>query len=131
MYEIESGKHDSDEVIARTIESQEITVSAAIFFTDSVALSCKHLAQIDEIIDSLAEGWSLARIARVDLAILRLSIVELLIGLEDPTPPEPVIINEAVVLAKKFSTADSGKLINGILASIVKDKEKYQSMLVS
>jgi len=129
MYEIQSGGHDPDVVIARTIEDQEITPSASEFFTDSVKLASDKMEITDVIIAELAEGWKIERIARVDLAILRLTIVELLLGIEDPPPPDPVVINEAVVLAKKFSTADSGKFINGILASIVKDREKYLSML--
>jgi len=129
MYEIEAGKHDPEVVIARTIESQGISVAAAEFFSASIRLAWEYRELSDRVISELSEGWKIDRIARIDLAILRLTIVELLIGLEDPTPPDPVIINEAVVLAKKFSTADSGKFINGILATIVKNKQKFQSML--
>ena len=129
IYEIESGGHDLEIVIERTVELQEISASSSGFFTDSVRMAWVNHETTDKIIEELAEGWRLERIAKVDLAILRLAIVELLVGLEDPPPPDPVVINEAVVLAKKFSTADSGKFVNGILASVVKNKEKYQSMM--
>lgn len=129
MYEIQSGKHDPEVVIARTIEMQEVEAPADKFLADAVRLACENKERVDKIIEALAVGWKLDRIARIDLAILRLAIVELLIGLEEPPPADPVVINEAVVLAKKFSTEDSGKFVNGILASVVKDKEKYRGML--
>lgn len=129
IYEIEVGKHDPDEVIARTIEMQGVEPPADEFLRNAVGLAWEKREKVDEIIEKLAVGWKLERIARIDLAILRLAIVELLIGLEEPPPGDPVVINEAVVLAKKFSTEDSGKFVNGILASVVKDKDKYRNML--
>lgn len=129
MYEIDVGKHDPEVVLERTIESQDVQGAAQTFLRSSVRLAWGQRAVVDEIIGELAVGWRLERIAKVDLAILRLTIVELLIGLEDERPPDAVAINEAVVLAKKFSTQDSGKFINGILATVVRNKEQYQSAL--
>jgi len=128
LYEIELGGHDVDAVVERTIESQDVQPQAREYLRDSVGRSWKHHEIVDKIIETLAVGWKLERIAKIDLTILRLSIVELLLGIEDPSPPDPVVINEAVVLAKKFSTEDSGKFVNGILASVVKAKEKYIAM---
>ena len=128
-FEIEVGHQECDEVISRTIEEQEIMGNSRQFLDAIVRLTCEYTEKIDLIIAELATGWSLERIAKVDLVILRMAIVEILKGLEDPPPPDAVIINEAIVLAKKFSTADSGRFINGILASVVKSKEKYISQL--
>lgn len=70
------------------------------------------LAAIDERIRSLAENWDFSRIARIDLAILRLSIFEMLFRKDIP----PVVsINEAIDLSKLFSNADAKRFINGIL----------------
>jgi len=67
---------------------------------------------IDERIRSLAENWDFTRIARIDLAILRLSIFEMLFRKDIP----PVVsINEAIDLSKLFSNADAKRFINGIL----------------
>lgn len=67
---------------------------------------------IDEHIRSLAENWDFSRIARIDLAILRLSIYEMLFRNDIP----PVVsINEAIDLSKLFSNADAKRFINGIL----------------
>jgi len=128
-YEIEVGKHDADECIRRTIELQEVEKGAADFLRSAVKTAWVHKEAVDGFIAELAEGWKIERIAKVDLAILRLAIVELLVGIEEPPADDSIVINEAVVLAKKFSTEDSGRFVNGILASVVKEKEKYRARL--
>ena len=75
----------------------------------------EHRAAIDEQIKKYAVNWDLHRIAAVDRSILRLAIYEMLY--RDDIPPV-VSINEAVDIAKKFSTQDSGKFVNGILDKI-------------
>ena len=77
-----------------------------------------HAAEIDGHIRSLAQNWEFDRIARIDLAILRLACFEILFRRDIP----PVVsINEAIDLSKQFSTADSKRFINGILDRM-KDK---------
>jgi len=80
----------------------------------------EHRDEADEIITRHAINWELRRIAAVDRNILRLAIYEMLH--RDDIPPV-VSINEAVDIAKKFSTQDSGKFVNGIL-----DKVKSELM---
>lgn len=75
----------------------------------------QHLDAIDEKIKSHARNWEFHRIAAVDRNIMRLAIYEMLF--RDDIPPV-VSINEAVDIAKKFSTQDSGKFVNGILDKI-------------
>jgi len=72
----------------------------------------EHRAEADEIIQRFAQNWSLHRIAAVDRNILRLAIFEMFH--REDIPPV-VSINEAVDIAKKFSTQDSGKFVNGLL----------------
>ena len=72
----------------------------------------EHRERCDEVIKTHARNWDLHRIATVDRNILRLAIYEMLY--RDDIPPV-VSINEAVDIAKKFSTQDSGKFVNGIL----------------
>ena len=74
-----------------------------------------NIEEIDAIISKYATNWSIDRIAKVDLAILRLSIFELL--KREDIPPI-VSINEAIDLAKSFSSAESKRFINGILDSV-------------
>ncbi|MCX6644784.1 MAG: transcription antitermination factor NusB [bacterium] len=129
MYEAEVGHHEIEAVLERTIEKMVVEEPASDFLMKSVRLAWENKAEVDKIVEELAIGWKLDRIARIDLVILRLAIVELLLGVEDPPIPDPIVINEAVVLTKKFSTEDSGKFINGILASVIKEKEKYTEIL--
>jgi N utilization substance protein B len=75
----------------------------------------EHRDEADELIKKLAKNWELHRIAAVDRNILRLAIYEM--RHRDDIPPV-VSINEAVDIAKKFSTQDSGKFVNGILDQV-------------
>jgi N utilization substance protein B len=74
--------------------------------------------RIDQLIAKTTLGWELGRLARVDLAVLRLAVAELL---EVPEVPVAVVIDEAVELAKRFSTEHSGRFVNGVLASVVSE----------
>jgi N utilization substance protein B len=75
----------------------------------------EHREEVDEVIKKHAKNWELHRIAAVDRNILRLAIYEMLH--REDIPPV-VSINEAVDIAKKFSTQDSGKFVNGILDKV-------------
>lgn len=74
-----------------------------------------NLEAIDAVIDSFAKGWSTQRMNRVDLAILRLAVYELKYSKEAPVG---VVINEAVELAKKYSSDEAPAFINGVLGKI-------------
>lgn len=76
----------------------------------------KDTAEIDELIVQQAENWRMERLAVIDRAILRLAIYELR---KTDTPPK-VILNEAVELAKKFSSEEAGAFVNGILDAVRK-----------
>ncbi len=72
--------------------------------------------EIDKQIQSLAQGWDINRLVKMDKDILRISICELLYVKEAPIK---VVIDEAVELAKKYSTEDSASFVNGILAKVI------------
>ncbi len=76
-----------------------------------------HLPEVDEALSQAAENWTIERFAKVDLAILRLAVLE--IRYVD-TIPEAVSINEAVELAKKYGAEESPKFVNGVLGKIVR-----------
>jgi len=71
--------------------------------------------EIDGMIDETAIGWDLDRMAVVDRNVLRLAVAELLTR---PDVPTAVILNEAVELASAYSTDDSGRFVNGVLATL-------------
>ena len=75
---------------------------------------------IDTMIEESSDNWKINRMGKVDLAILRVAVVELLYVEDIPTS---VSINEAVNLAKTFGADDSGKFINGILGTVAKKLE--------
>lgn len=77
-------------------------------------LSC--LGELDEKLEASVSGWSLNRIGKVELTILRLALYEILY---DEDVPSSVAINEAVELAKKYGREESAGFVNGILAKLV------------
>lgn len=77
-----------------------------------------NIDEIDEIINNSARGWSTVRISKVDLAILRLALYEIMYS----DIPDRVTANEAVELAKEFSEDKSPSFINGILGNVINNK---------
>ena len=78
------------------------------------------IPEIDSKIEAHSDKWSIDRMGKVELAILRLAVYELLY---DETVPEKVAINEAVELAKKYGQDNAGSFVNGILSGVIRDKE--------
>lgn len=76
----------------------------------------QHRAELDEAIAAHAKGWSLTRMPTIDRTVLRIAAFELLAR---PEVPVAVVLDEAVELAKRFSTDDSGRFVNGVLAALV------------
>lgn len=93
--------------------AEETTVR--LFADPLIRGTLEHRDECDEIIRKHAKNWDLRRIATVDRNVMRLAIYEMLY--REDIPPV-VSINEAVDIAKKFSTHDSGKFVNGILDKV-------------
>ncbi len=74
-----------------------------------------NLARIDALIGAASVDWELSRMPVVDLSVLRLAVAEL-IGW--PDTPAAVVLDEAVELAKQYSTEESGRFVNGVLATV-------------
>ena len=77
----------------------------------------EHLAEIDELIRSQAENWRLERMPAVDRNVLRLAIYEML---HETDVPKLVVVDEAVEIAKRFGSEQSGKFVNGLLDGLLK-----------
>jgi N utilization substance protein B len=80
----------------------------------------EKLPEIDELLNSVAEGWKTSRMGKVDLTILRLAVYEIRY---DEEVPVGVAINEAVEIAKRFGGEESASFINGILGRIARGPE--------
>lgn len=79
-----------------------------------------HLDELDEKIEGASRNWTVDRMPRIDLTILRLGAWEILF---EEGVPGPVVINEAVELANRYSDPASGRFINGVLGTILRQKE--------
>lgn len=96
-----------------TLDAQSEVKNYAITIADYFQ---KNHSEIDEIIQKHAKNWDLARLVKMDKDILRIAIVELLYVKDAPMK---VVVDEAIELAKKYSTDDSSSFINGILAKVI------------
>lgn len=94
---------------------EEVSEKDKAFICSEVEGTLEHLTEIDPKIAGALRGWTLERIARVDRAILRLSLYEIDYCGKDI--PASVSINEAVELAKKYSPNHTGAFVNGVLAN--------------
>jgi N utilization substance protein B len=99
-------------------EGQEKPRDQYGFAEELIHGTIEHVSEIDARIRALTQNWEFDRIAKIDLAILRLAIFEMLYRLDIP----PVVsINEAIDLSKQFSNADAKRFINGILDKLKGD----------
>ena len=92
-------------------KEEPVEESDKAFILSEVEGTREHLEEIDAIIEQSAKGWDPERMNKVDLAILRLAVYEMKYG----ETPVGVAINEAVELAKKFSSDEAPAFINGVL----------------
>ena len=94
-------------------------------FSDKLAVGAiSHLDEIDALIKRRAENWRIQRMAVVDRNLLRLAIYEFLF---ESDTPKTVVINEALEIARRFSTFEATQFINGILDAIKRDLEDNQN----
>lgn len=109
LYEAEA----KDTSGADVLDAQPIAVDE--YAADLVAGVAGHRDELDALIGRFAKGWAIERMPAVDRTLLRMAGYELL---HRPDVPANVVINEAVELAKRYSTDDSGRFVNGLLAAV-------------
>ena len=124
LYTVEVGKQTPDEVFAEAEENSEWDEKAAEFVRRLVAATLRNQKEIDTTLDRLATGFPIERQTVVDRNILRMAAAEILYGASDAPPG--AVVNEAVELAKKFSTGESGRFVNGVLGTLVREMEKMR-----
>ncbi|MEA1965316.1 MAG: transcription antitermination factor NusB [Candidatus Aerophobetes bacterium] len=125
LYEVDVRKVTAEKVLETTFSRYRFKPEIKKFVRKLVLGTYQFLPPINSLIKKYAKNWTLERMATVDRNILRLSIYELL--LLDDIPPV-VSINEAVEIAKRYGTADSGKFVNGILDKISKERSPNSSL---
>ncbi|MBV9087058.1 MAG: transcription antitermination factor NusB [Acidobacteriaceae bacterium] len=105
-------------------ERNEVEAGTRGFADDLFAIAMERAKEIDPLIERHAEHWRMDRMATVDRNVLRAGVAEFL-GF--PKTPRPVIINEALEIARKFSSPESVQFINGVLDSVAKELEQATS----
>lgn len=124
---LDGNRHDARERAVMLVYEADIKEVAATELLDALALPPDPYTDtvvrsfldvrgvVDSTIETAATGWSLDRMAAVDRAILQVAVTELQTQTEVPTA---VIINEAVELAKEYSTEESASFVNGVLSAV-------------
>jgi len=111
---------DLEEVLRRNIARYEDMVDDRAFIEALVRGVDKVSSQLDEKLQPIAPEWPIDQIARMDRVVLRMGLYELLY--EQDVPPK-VVINEAVELAKAFGGENSSKFVNGVLGTVMRQRE--------
>jgi len=111
-------RFSDDELGDAVEESAAVLDPDVVEFTETLARgTVTHQDEIDRLIAETSTNWSVERMAKVDLAILRLAVYELLFT---PQTPSRVVINEAIEIGKRFGTGESSAFLNGILDKIAR-----------
>lgn len=113
LFSVEVGHHDASTALEAMLAGGA-SADARAFVKDLVCGTLDHAEQADALLGPLLEGWTIERLPTVDRLVLRMGVFEMR---HRPEVPRPVVINEAVELVKKFSTEESGRFVNGVLAS--------------
>lgn len=111
MYQIDMSGVDSAEALENVLEDE----NPDEFLQQLVEGTIANLQEIDQEISKHLERWSIDRLAKVDVNILRIGVYELMYS-EDA--PQNVVINEAIEIAKRFGDEKSSKFVNGILSKV-------------
>jgi N utilization substance protein B len=111
LYEAEAKSTDGGAVLAALPVRPD---PLAVVLVEGVTA---HAEQIDALLVAHARGWTLERMPVIDRTLLRIATYELI---DRPDVPTAVVIDEAVTLAKRFSTDDSGRFVNGMLSAIAR-----------
>lgn len=109
LYEAEAKGCEPEDVL------RSLPVPPDAFAADVVAGVARHRAELDALIVGHARGWTIERMPVVDRTLLRMALYELA---HRPDVPTGAVISEAVELAKRYSTDDSGRFVNGMLGQI-------------
>ena len=122
FYNKEDVKNQAEIYLEEEIENASVKDKEEL--RNKFGIVLEHLGEIDAQIESKSKGWTVNRIAKAELTVLRLAVFELLYA---DDVPDGVAINEAVELSKIYCADKAKGFINGILASVVKSKENQEN----
>jgi N utilization substance protein B len=119
LFQLDMGRQDLEDV-RRTFwsERKDLDEKVREFSDELFKVAFERREEIDQLIERNAEHWRMERMAAVDRNLLRTGVAEFL-GF--PDTPRPVVINEALEIARRFSTPESVQFINGVLDSVARE----------
>ena len=120
LYAMEIAGATAGEVLPGVLASQPIADNQKKYGMNLVDLVQAHREELDEDIRSASVHWEIDRMAKIDRIVIRIAMVELLYV---PDVPTKVAVSEAVQIATKFSTDNSGTFVNGLLAGFMQKHE--------
>lgn len=126
LFQCDVGGLPLEEVLAMAYAATECSHEVWTFAEELARGAWDAREQTNAIISKYSAGWTLDRMPNADRNLLRLAVYEIL---HHEEIPQSVSINEAVELAKQYSTQESAKFINGILGNFVREQEKVASII--
>jgi len=126
LFQLEFDDSQRDKTISQFLENKKADIEETDLCTRLICGIAANQAEIDKIIQSASQHWRMARMAIVDKNILRMAAYEMLY---DKNLAPAIIINEAIEIAKKYSSGQSATFINGILDALNKKKAEDDKLL--
>jgi N utilization substance protein B len=117
LYSVVIGDREPRDAVSEIVGEADLEQRT---FVEELALgTLEYASEADRIVSPLLEGWAIERLPTIDRLLLEMATFELHCR---PATPKAVAINEAVALAKRFSTEDSGRFVNGVLSAVANAK---------
>lgn len=121
LFQVDIGRIPWEDALKMTMDENEIPKHSEVFLEELVSGVMDKLQEVDYLLTRSSEEWPLQRMASTDRNILRLAVYEIL---HQKDIPVEVTVNEAVEIAKKYGEEDSGRFVNGVLGTIIKELQK-------
>jgi N utilization substance protein B len=122
LYELDLHQDQDLQVAQRFVTDRLLNNRPLVDFAKNLLTSVrKHQRQVDQALSAKAKNWSLRRMSAIDRNILRIAAYEILMT----STPGPVVINEAIEIAKRYGDKNSGQFVNGVLDRLLQDKQSH------
>ena len=122
IFQMEAQSNTSDELLEVFLQSNERAKKAdKKYVREGFALCRDNIEDIDRIIDKYSRDWSVGRMPKVDLSLLRLAITEIMYMKELNVA---IVANEVIELAKRYGSENSGRYINGVIGKVIEDLDE-------
>lgn len=124
LYYADSAKFENTDALKSYLQDYKKDLGEFFPFCQEITVGAyENLPEIDKLLSTYAKNWTISRMSVVDRAILRMATYEIVFHQEKT--PIPAIIDEAIELAKRYSTDNSSKFINGLLDQLKKERVNY------